>query len=63
MAKYIVHVFADETLDTEVLTFKTNNETQAIIGHVESKYMDWKSIVVVDLLDITDSSIWNKSEM
>jgi hypothetical protein len=61
--KYIVHVFADETLDIEVLTFKTTEAIQTIIGQVESKYMDWKSIVIVDLLDISDCTIFNKSEM
>jgi hypothetical protein len=61
--KYIVHVFADETLDIEVLSFKTTEATQTIIGQVESKYMDWKSIVIVDLLDISDCFIFNKSEM
>jgi hypothetical protein len=63
MAKYIVHVFADETHDIEVLTFKTTEAIQTIIGQVESKYMEWKSIVIVDLLDISDSTIFNKSQM
>lgn len=61
--KYIVHAFADETLDIEVLTFKTTEAIQTIIGQVESKYADWKSIVIVDLLDISDCTIFNKSEM
>jgi len=60
---HIVHVFADENYNTEVLTFKTKHEVQSIIPQVEEKYMDWKSIVIVDLLDIANSWIFNKSEM
>ena len=60
---FIVHAFADENHSIEVLTFKTTEAIQSIIGQVEAKYADWKSIVVVDLLDISDSTIFKKSEM
>ena len=61
--KFIVHVFLDDNMEVEVLTFKTQGIIQNIIPQVELQCKHWNSIVIVDLLDIADSTIFVKSEM
>ena len=61
--KFIVHVFLDDNMEVEAQTFRTVGPIQAIIPQVEQQCPHWNSIVVVDLLDIGDSTIFAKSEM
>lgn len=61
--KFIVHVFLDDNMEVEALTFNTQGTIQSIIPQVEQQCPNWNSIVVVDLLDIGDSTIFAKSEM